>query len=290
MALHIKSKIFLTFDIEDWFHLLDNQSTKYPFQWEQFEKRVDIGLNIILNLCDKYNVQGTFFCLGWIAEKYPDLIREIQRRGHYIGTHGYAHRLVYELSQEEFREDVKKSIKILEEITGTKIEAYRAPGFSIREDSLWAFGVLGELGIKYDSSVFPARRAHGGLPRLIRTKPFIVKYNQYEIIEFPISIIPMGKYSFSYSGGGYFRLIPLLFLKFFFSSSKYVMTYFHPRDFDVNQPILKGLNIQKRFRYYYGINGCLNKLEGLLQTRSCSSIDSYPKDQLDSTEILDLIE
>lgn len=285
MGLNIRSQIYLSFDIEDWFHLLDNPLTKYPNQWEQFEKRVDIGLNIILNLCDKYSVKGTFFCLGWIAEKYPDLIREIHSRGHYIGTHGYAHRLVYELSQDEFREDVKKSIEVLQGITGTNIEAYRAPGFSIREDSLWAFGILGELGIKYDSSVFPAHRAHGGLPHLKMRKPFIIKYDHYEIIEFPISTIPLGNFSFSYSGGGYFRLMPLFFLKLFFSSSKYLMTYFHPRDFDFKQPIMKGLKIKQRFRYYYGIKGCLNKLEYLLNRHTCSLMDKYSTDELDSRDI-----
>jgi hypothetical protein len=125
---------------------------------------------------------------------------------------------------------------------------------------------------------------------ITKRKPFRIKYNQHEIVEFPISIIPLGDYSFCYSGGGYFRLIPLFLLKIFFSSSEYLMTYFHPRDFDVNQPILKGLNLKQRFRYYYGIKDSLYKLECLLKKHTCSSMDSYSIDQLDSIDIVDLME
>ncbi len=251
---------FLTFDIEDWFHILDNPKTKYPDQWESFPKRLDIGLDIILDLCSQNDIKGTFFCLGWIAEKYPNEIRKIQNAGHEIGTHGYAHHLVYEQTEDEFRMDLKKSITLLKAITGQDVLAYRAPGFSITKDCLWAFDILSECGIKYDSSVFPASRAHGGLKEIPVFEPYKLKtLKGNEIIEFPISTITIYNIPMIFGGGGYFRLIPLLALKKWFKQSEYVMTYFHPRDFDKYQPDIPGLNFLRRFKSNYGIAGTKKK-------------------------------
>lgn len=258
---------FLTFDIEDWFHILDNPETKYPKQWETFPKRVDIGLDIILDLCSKYEIKATFFCLGWIAEKYPEEIRKIQRAGHYIGTHGYAHQLVYEQTENEFRQDLKKSISLLNEITGEEITAYRAPGFSITKDCLWAFDVLSECGIKYDSSIFPASRSHGGLKEITEFEPYKLKTLKGNIlIEYPISARKILGRPIIFGGGGYFRLLPLFILRKWFTESEYVMTYFHPRDFDYNQQTIPGLSLLRYFKAYYGLSRCKSKLETILTT------------------------
>lgn len=260
---------FLTFDIEDWFHILDNPETKYPNQWGAFPKRVDIGLDIILDLCSKYEVKATFFCLGWIAEKYPEEIRKIQRRGHDIGTHGYAHQLVYEQTEEEFRRDLKKSILLLNAITGEEITAYRAPGFSITKDCLWAFDVLSECGIKYDSSVFPASRAHGGLKEITEFEPYKLKtLKGNTLIEYPISAKTVLNIPIIFGGGGYFRLIPSHILRRWFAQSAYVMTYFHPRDFDKNQPNIPGLTPLRKFKAYYGINSTKKKLDTIIASNS----------------------
>ena len=256
---------FLTFDIEDWFHILDNPATKYPEQWVKFPKRINIGLDIILELCKKHNIKGTFFCLGWIAEMYPAEILKIHRAGHNIGTHGYAHQLVYEQNKDEFRNDLLKSITILHQITGTKVEAYRAPGFSITKDCLWAFDVLSECGIRYDSSVFPATRAHGGLKDIPLIQPYIIEtLKGNKIVELPISAKTILEIPIIFGGGGYFRLIPQFLLKRWFRQPSYVMTYFHPRDFDSQQPTIPGLNIMRKFKSNYGISNAKRKLSEII--------------------------
>ena len=263
---------FLTFDIEDWFHILDNPQTKYPKQWESFPKRIHIGLDIILDLCAKYEIKATFFCLGWIAEKYPEQIKKIQSAGHEIGTHGYAHQLVYEQTENEFRQDLEKSIALLKSITGKEICAYRAPGFSITKDCLWAFDVLAECGIKYDSSVFPASRAHGGLKEITEFKPYLLKtLKGNTLIEYPISAKTVFNTPVIFGGGGYFRLLPLPLLSKWFEQSEYVMTYFHPRDFDQNQPNIPGLNSFRKFKAYFGINKTKKKLETIIESNFFSS-------------------
>jgi polysaccharide deacetylase family protein (PEP-CTERM system associated) len=263
---------FLTFDIEDWFHILDNPETKYPSQWESFPKRIDIGLDIILNLCAKHEIKATFFCLGWIAEKYPEQIKKIQKAGHEIGTHGYAHQLVYEQTEGEFRQDLIKSINLLKSITGQEITAYRAPGFSITKECLWAFDVLSECGIIYDSSVFPASRAHGGLKEITELKPYKLKtLKGNTLIEFPISARTVFNRPIIFGGGGYFRLIPIYMLRKWFTQSEYVMTYFHPRDFDNNQPSIPGLNSFRKFKAFFGINSAKRKLDTIIASNSFSS-------------------
>jgi len=259
---------FLTFDIEDWFHILDNPETKNPEQWESFPKRIHIGLDIILDLCAKYEIRATFFCLGWVAEKYPEQIKKIHDEGHDIGTHGYAHQLVYEQTEDEFRRDLKKSISLLKSITGEDVSAYRAPGFSITKDCLWAFDVLTECGIKYDSSVFPASRAHGGLKEVSVFQPFrLVTLNGNHLIEFPIGTKTILRKPFVFGGGGYFRLAPYFLLDKWFKESTYVITYFHPRDFDTGQPSIPGLSYLRRFKAYYGIRNTLIKLEAVIKAQ-----------------------
>ena len=256
---------FITFDIEDWFHILDYEETAHPTSWWKFESRIDLGVGTILDLMDKHNLKGTFFCLGWIAEKYPYIIKRISERGHHIGSHSYYHQLVYEQTEEEFRRDLSNSIKILSDLIGKKITAYRAPGFSIKEMNLWAFDVMAEEGVRYDSSVFPANRSHGGLPQFKTDQPCkIITKNGYELIELPINTTSIFGQRFIFSGGGYFRLFPSWYLRKLFRDHKYIMTYFHPRDFDSNQPMLQNLPLLRKFKSYYGLKRTLSKLDGIL--------------------------
>ena len=263
----------ITFDIEDWFHILDHPETANPSSWDRFESRIDHGVGLILDLMDKHDLKGTFFCLGWIAEKHPHIIKRIDGAGHHIGTHSYYHQLAYEQTEEEYRKDLSDSIKILSDLTGKNIDAYRAPGFSIKESNLWAFDVIAEEGIKYDSSVFPANRAHGGLPQFTTDQPCkVITKKGYEIIELPMNTASILGQKFVFSGGGYFRLLPEWYLKRLFNSQDYVMTYFHPRDFDESQPLIPGLSRFRKFKSYTGIKNTSNKLSCIIEQNTFNGL------------------
>lgn len=251
----------LTFDIEEWFHILDNKSTQTEAEWSSFESRIHQNMEILYRILDENNVKATFFCLGWIAEKYPEVIKEISHRGYEIGSHTRMHQLVYSQSPRQFKEDVEHSIHSLEDLTGKKVKYFRAPGFSITEETKWAFEVLVELGIEIDCSIFPAARAHGGFPSYGTPKPSVLEYNGISIKELPINYSNLLSKSFIFSGGGYFRILPYKLIKKWTKQSDYVMTYFHPRDFDRDQPVIKDLSFFRKFKSYVGINKAEFKLE-----------------------------
>lgn len=251
----------LTFDIEEWFHLLDNESTKTQKEWSNYESRIHSNMDRIFDLLVNSNQKATFFIVGWIAEKYPEIVKRIDDYGHEIGSHTHMHQLMYEQKREEVQEDLRKSIKTLESITGKKVKAFRAPGFSITEKNKWVFEVLAENGITHDSSIFPAGRAHGGFPSYSKAQPSFIDFNGYRIKEFPINTASVLNKKWIYSGGGYFRITPYKMIKYWTESSEYIMTYFHPRDFDPDQPVIKELSSTRRFKSYVGLSNCLNKLE-----------------------------
>jgi polysaccharide deacetylase family protein (PEP-CTERM system associated) len=251
----------LTFDIEEWFHILDNKKTKSIKEWNNFDSRIHIGMDIIYEILQKTQNSATFFVVGWMAEKYPNIIRDISNRGFEIGSHTHLHQLAYTQDRETFYNDVEKSIKTLEDCTGNKITSFRAPGFSITKHNKWAFEVLYDLGITKDCSVFPAGRAHGGLPSYKTPIPSTIEYNGIKLKEFPINTHTILGKPFIFSGGGYFRLLPYKTIENWTRQSNYVMTYFHPRDFDIEQPVVPGLPIHRRFKSYVGIKKCKPKLE-----------------------------
>lgn len=250
----------LTFDIEEWFHILDNASTKTEREWSNFEPRIHRNMETIYGILEETKVDATFFVVGWMAERFPEVIREIADRGYEIGSHTHLHQLVYEQDRPTFYKDVEKSIKTIEDCTGKKVTSFRAPGFSIMERNKWAFEVLYELGIRVDSSVFPTSRAHGGLPAYETATPSLLEYNGAVLKEFPINTRSVLGKSVIFSGGGYFRLLPYTFIKNSTKKSDYVMTYFHPRDFDYEQPVIEGLSTSRRFKSYVGLKACESKL------------------------------
>lgn len=254
----------LTFDIEEWFHLLDNESTKTVNEWKNYDSRIHENMERIFAMLEKHNQKATFFCLGWIAETYPEVIRDIVNRGYEVGTHTRMHQLVYEQSPKEFNKDVEFSVKTLEDITGQKVKYFRAPGFSIREDNKWAFEVLVKNGIEVDSSVFPAPRAHGGLPTYKEPVPSLLKYNGIELKELPINYHNVLGVPVIFSGGGYFRLFSYQLIKRWTAQSGYVMSYLHPRDFDASQPMIKELPMMRRWKAYVGLSGAEKKLDNWL--------------------------
>lgn len=251
----------LTFDVEEWFHILDNDSTKTMKEWTNYEARIHSNMDKIFDLLSRSNQKATFFVVGWIAEKYPDIVKKIDSYGHEIGSHTYMHQLMYQQKIDEVKEDLIKSINILESITGKKVKSFRAPGFSITEKNKWVFEILAENGIIHDSSIFPAGRAHGGFPSYSKAEPSIIELNGYQLKEFPINTAAIFKKKWIYSGGGYFRLTPYPLIKYWSKSSKYIMTYFHPRDFDPNQPVIQELSTLRKFKSYVGLSDCMNKLE-----------------------------
>jgi peptidoglycan-N-acetylglucosamine deacetylase len=254
----------LTFDIEEWFHILNNPSTENESSWGNFEYRLRINMDKILQLLDDSNNLATFFCLGWVARKYPNIIKEIDSLGHEIGSHSNEHQLIYRHDRNFFKKDLEISIKSLENLTGKKVKAYRAPGFSLIERTLWAFEELALQGIEYDCSVFLGNHSHGGRIKEFGTNPSIVNYSGTSIKEFPVNSFKLGFKEIAFSGGGYFRFLPYPIIKHLMQRENYIMTYFHPRDFDHDQPIIEDLSKFRIFKSYYGLEGSYKKAEKFL--------------------------
>ena len=263
----------LTFDIEEWFHILDNKSTKTEKQWLNYESRIHKNMETIFKIIDKKKLKPTFFVVGWIAEKYPEIIQKITNRGIEIGSHTHLHQLIYENDEKAFHNDVEKSIKILEDCSGKKVRCFRAPGFSITEKNKWAFDILYNLGIEIDSSIFPANRSHGGLPSFNTKYPSLISYEGALIREFPINYYSFLNSKIIFTGGGYFRLLPYSLIKKLTFKSDYIMSYFHPRDFDHDQPIIKDLSTFRKFKSYVGIKNCKFKLEKWLEDFQFINLD-----------------
>ena len=266
----------LTFDIEEWFHLLDHPDVTDSSMWRSFEPRLAKNLDRILRLLDTTDIKATFFCLGWVAEEYPDLIRTIVERGHEIGCHSYYHQLAYELTYDEFFTDTFRAKAILEDVSESPVVAYRIPGFSLKDENQWVFEALIDAGFEYDCSVFSAARAHGGISSVQMSTPGkIVIPDGRTIREFPLNTINIFGRQMVFSGGGYFRLIPRSILSWLFSNNRdYLMTYFHPRDFDPDQPVLPNLSPIRRFKSYVGLSGAERKLEHLLKQYDFHSVSS----------------
>jgi polysaccharide deacetylase family protein (PEP-CTERM system associated) len=254
----------LTFDIEEWFHILDNRSTRSCLQWEGFESRIEANMPRLLDFLTGQGQKATFFCLGWIAEKHPAIVREIDGLGHEIGTHSHMHQLVYTQSREEFKTDLERSVKTLEDLTGKKVRSYRAPGFSITKQTPWAFDILRECGIEIDCSIFAARRAHGGYGDFSWRGPCRVNRGGETIKEFPLCPFDAGPFRIVFSGGGYFRIMPYGLIRLMMKRSDYAMVYLHYRDFDPGQRVLEDLPLHRRFKSYVGIKGAFRKLQKLL--------------------------
>ena len=204
----------LTVDLEDWFHLLEIPETSDWRTWADFESRIYHATTRLLTLFADHQVTATFFCLGWVAEKHPTLIKEIVAAGHEIGCHSYHHTLVYQQNVNQFIEETKRAKELLEEIGCVEVVAYRAPGFSITEKTPWAFRALIEIGFEVDSSLFNATRAHGGWRGTAFSEPFIISDCNKELVELPLLPAKVLSLSIPYSGGGYFRLLPSPLLKY----------------------------------------------------------------------------
>ena len=274
----------LTFDIEEWFHLLDFDATRTEEEWKNYEVRIYENVDRILNILEESNTKATFFIIGWVAKTYPDIVKKIAAK-YQIGSHTMSHQLVWQQTPDAFRQDVDSSIKLLQDITGQPVECFRAPGFSIRESEAWAFDILSDLGIKYDCSVFPAHHAHGGMPSYGKAVPSILKHGDVEMKEFPVCTKEIDGRHIIFSGGGYFRLFPYpLIKKWSKECDEYLLSYIHPRDLDGGQPMLKGLPLARKFKSYVGTKGAANKLRKYLNDFEFTDIHTAAA-QIDWTKV-----
>jgi polysaccharide deacetylase family protein (PEP-CTERM system associated) len=252
----------LTFDIEDWYNC---DFLTPDFHWEKYEVRIYSAVERILTELEKRNLKATFFCLGWIAEKHPQVIRDIHAQGHHIGCHSYQHELSFRLDRKGFRDDTDKAKKLIEDLIGEKVDAFRAPGFSITENNPWALEVLAELGFVYDCSLFSANHDYGGFKSYGMAEPAIIQLtNGMQLKEFPINIHTVMGRDLVFSGGGFFRLFPYFLIRYWAKQSPYLMTYFHPRDFDPGQPMVKSLPLMRKFKSYVGLKRSFKKFQKLL--------------------------
>lgn len=285
-----RKSLILTLDLEDWFHILDNPLTQTVSEWKNLPSRVEVATMRLLDLFDQKKVKCTFFVLGYIAQNFPDLIREVVGRGHEIGSHGCMHQLVFNQTEVEFEDDLLASLDIIEKASGVRPVAYRAPGFSITCKSHWALTILAKNGIQIDCSVFPARRAHGGFNLLRKSKPFkFVIDDTQTLLELPISTHQMFGHNAVVSGGGYFRLLPYFLIDSFMSESRYNMTYFHPRDFDPEQPKIPGLSMLRRFKCNVGLTRSFAKLELLLSRYETQTVGAFVKNlSLDELDVINV--
>jgi len=267
----------LTFDIEDWFHILDFDETESLDSWNKFDSRLNHNLDFIFSFLSDSGYKAAFFILGWVAEKHPNVIKKIISEGYEIGNHSYSHLLLYTHVKAKVKEDLERSNKILQDISGAKIKYFRAPGFSIKNDTNWAFEILLELGIEIDSSIFPTSRGHGGYLGFPYSTPCKLNINGSIIKELPINTFKFLGKEIVFSGGGYFRLLPYSLQKQLYKKSEYLMTYFHPRDFDPNQPVLENLSRTRKFKSYVGLKNSKQKFQKLLNDYEFVDIQTADK-------------
>jgi len=255
----------LTFDVEEWFHILDHDTIKNENSWNNLNYRLDSNIDKVLEVLQRNNQKATFFCLGWLTKNHSHIIKRLDSLGYEVATHSDLHQLVYEQKISEFDLDLERSIKSLEDIIGKKVRAYRAPGFSLKEDNRWVFDILVKYGIEIDCSIFPAKRAHGGFHTFPHMEPVIIESNHGKLKEFPMSMDRILLKNIVYSGGGYFRFFPYKIIRYFMHKSSYSMTYFHPHDFDEHRPVIDDLSPIRKFKATVGLKQALEKMELLIK-------------------------
>lgn len=268
----------LTFDIEDWW-AYDHYKIGHKADWLP---RLDNYLAKALDLLDSRSIQATFFILGELAKSYPEVVARIASRGHHIGCHSFSHRFWGEATPQEVAEDTRIALDIIENVVGKKVDAYRAPAFSITEKNSWILSILAENGIKYDCSIFPSTRSYGGFPSYETKLPSVIYVNDIMIKEFPIATAMMLKREIAYSGGGYFRMFPYWKIKSLVRNNEYVMTYFHIKDFDKDQIRLyhsyRGESAPSRYiKNYYGLKNNFAKFCKLISDFDFVSVEQADK-------------
>jgi len=262
-------KNILSFDIEEHFQVSGLAAAISRDQWDSFPSRVESSTLKVLDILERHNTKATFFILGWIAERHPKLIEAIDKAGHEIANHGFDHKLVYDMTVEQFADDVKRTDTFLKEITGKEVLGYRAPSFSIGAGDNDQFKALADLGYKYDSSLFPMKHFRYAAAESVPLSPFDIKLaNGFSLREFPMTVINFLGRRIPAGGGGYFRLYPDFFLRRNIrkvaKQGRPAIIYLHPWEFDPGQPRVKGAGFGNTFRHYVNLAKTENKLSMIL--------------------------
>lgn len=261
--------IALTVDVEDYFQVSAFERCIARDEWESWPQRVELNTDRVLDLFARHNLLGTFFILGWVAERFPGMVRRIADAGHEIACHGYGHTRITAMSREEFRADIRRAKSILENLTGVQILGYRAPSYTITARTLWALDELIDAGFVYDSSIFPIRHDIYGMPDANRLPHTIIRENG-SIREFPPTTFPLTvfgkKRNLPVAGGGYLRLLPVSWISSAFTTllrkGDPCLLYFHPWEVDPGQPRVRA-PLKSRFRHYLNLDKTVGKLDYL---------------------------
>lgn len=255
----------LTIDVEDYFQVSAFASHIDRAQWDTRECRVERNVHRMLDMLAGRDTHATFFTLGWVAERYPALVRRIVNDGHELASHGYGHQRVSDLSEEAFYNDIHSAKGILEDIAGAPVMGYRAPSFSIGAKNLWALDTLQRAGYRYSSSIYPVRHDHYGMP----DAPRFAHQIREDLLEIPPSTLRIFNRNLPSSGGGYFRLLPYALSRWMLQQvnqrdAQPAIFYCHPWEIDVDQPRVAGIDMKSRFRHYVNIGRTERRLEQLL--------------------------
>ena len=264
----------MTVDVEDYYQVSAFDSVLERKDWEKQPQRLQHTINRVLEMFSAHGVRATFFTLGWVAERYPQLIREIVDAGHELASHGIEHVRVTKLTPAQFAQDVSRSRKLLEDISGKPVVGYRAPSFSINDSSFWSYEILAENGYRYSSSIYPISHDHYGLPSAPRF-PFRCSGG---VIEVPLATYPAFGRNWPCAGGGYFRLLPLVYTRYAFARLNDVermpaVFYFHPWEIDPDQPRMSGIPWKSRFRHYVNLKKFEGRLTRMLKAFRWSRMD-----------------
>jgi polysaccharide deacetylase family protein (PEP-CTERM system associated) len=266
-------KNVVSVDVEDYFHAEVFSGVVDRARWDSYPSRVEVNTRRLLELLATLNVHATFFVLGWVAERFPALVRDIAAGGHELGCHSYWHRLIYKLEPAEFREDTRRAKSIIEQIAGQPVTGYRAPTYSVIDRSVWAFDILTELGFTYDSSIFPIHHDRYGMPGAPRA-PFRFQTPSGPMTEFPITTFRLVGHNLPVGGGGYLRLLPRLYtrlgLKRVQKEGLSTVIYIHPWEVDPEQPRLPA-RLSSRLRHYTNLSKTLKRFQDVLQAGNYTS-------------------
>lgn len=270
----------LSVDVEDYFHAEALAPRVKREDWDSLPSRVVANTQRTLELCARHNVHGTFFLLGWVAERYPRLVLEIQKAGHEIGCHSYWHRLIYKLTPDEFRDDTRRAKRAIEDAAGVPVFGYRAPTFSIVRRSYWALEILAELGFRYDSSIFPIHHDFYGVPLYSRVPCQHPLAGGGHLVEVPMSAFRLLGANFPVGGGGYLRILPLRYTLFGVDRvnrhEQPLVLYFHPWEIDPGQPRV-ALPLKSRLRHYTNLGKMESRISALLARYSFAPVCELPE-------------
>jgi len=267
MAMKEPIQNALTIDVEDYFQVAALAEAVRYDDWSSMEYRVEANTDRILALFERAGVKATFFPLGWVAERSPELVKRIAAQGHEVASHGYSHQLIYNQTPDVFKEETRRSKVILEDILGAPVTGYRAASYSITNQSRWALDILAEQGFTWDSSIFPVHHDRYGMPGTPRWPHRLTTDKGYELAEFPLSTFKLPGYTLPIAGGGYFRLFPYWFSRYGLGSinrqGRPFVFYLHPWEVDPDQPRLD-VKWFSRFRHYNNLDVCEQRLARLL--------------------------